>query len=156
MIDVVFKEDPQIGSQIFTLKATTLVVVGGVSLSNEQVINLSDISPDYERIERRFHRLYVVPVFLSVLMGVGTWWISTSDISILVGVSAIMALGILLFMRFAPIEGARFLDRRGAIMFELFRPFKAAYAYDEFITALVFRINRAKDIISKEQTNRIP
>lgn len=141
MKDIVFKQDPQLGSETFILKERTLAIVGGVGLSKERIIRLTDISPDYEQVERLFHRSYLVPLFFAVLFGAVSWRLFTRADSmvaaIIAGIAAFLAPVCLFLMEFTPVEIARFRDTRGQLLFEVYRPRKASFTYDEFVCALV-------------------
>lgn len=152
MADVVFQQDPQLGPEKFILRGTSLTIVGGVGLSRERTIRLADISPDFDRVERRLKRFYLLPVFLAVLSGAVSWALYVDEISYDVsmwkalgsGVAGLMALVFLLYIRFAPIEAALFRNTRGDLLFEVYRPLKAAYIYDDFVSELVHRIEACK------------
>lgn len=143
MADVTFKQDPRLAPEMFVLQEDTLSVTGGVPPNRS--IPLTIVSPDYERIDRRFHRGYLVPLFFCGLFGFLAWWLFQGDPSrvrsIVAGVVAFMAFTFPFLMKFAPVEGARFLSRDGDPLFEIYRPSKSAYTYDDFIVALVQRIN---------------
>lgn len=153
MEEIVFKGDPQTDSETFILKQTTLTITGRAGPENERTIRLSDMSPEFEVFKKRFKRFYLGPLFLSGLMSVVAWRLFQYD-SILVviagGIVAGLALGFLLMLRVEPIEGVRFKNAQGEVEFTVHRPSKAAYAYSEFISALVSRIKRVKDVTSRE------
>jgi hypothetical protein len=146
MEEVIFQQDPQIRSEKFILRGNTLRIVGGAP-SREKSFRLSDISADFEKIERRFSRSYLVPLFLAGLFGVVSWkssvyasaqesWVAF----IVAGISGFMGMIFLFFMKFTPIEAARFRDKQGNILFEIYRPSKMAHAYDDFLSALSHRL----------------
>ena len=142
MADVIFHQDRQLSPEKFTIQESALLVTGGAP--RQRSIPLASISPGYERIERRFHRAYLVPFFLSVIFAFGAWRLFQGDPSmireIIGGIVAFMAVVFPFMMQFTPVEGARFLDDNGAVLFEIYRPSKSAYTYDDFLSALVQRV----------------
>jgi hypothetical protein len=143
MADVTFQQDRQLASERFVLQERTLLITGGAP--PRRSIPLESISPDYVRIERRFRRGYLVPLFLAGVCAVVAWRLFQGDPSpmrvTIAGIAAFQALIFPFLMKFDPVEGARFLDRRGVPVFEIYRPLKSAYTYDEFLSALVERVN---------------
>lgn len=144
--DIVFQQDPQLGSGTITLRNAQLIIVGGVSLEKERTIQLIDISPEFEHAKKRFKRFYLNPAFFAGICAFGGWrllarqddlWIPAAGGVILLGLGLIFPF----MMRFEPVELTRFRDKRGQILFELYRPLKAAHKYDEFLKALTSRMD---------------
>ena len=148
MADVTFKQDPRFSTEKFILQGNTLLIVGGVLPMRS--IPLVSIAPGYERIERRFHSGYLVPLFLAAASAAVAWKLSQGDISMIraiaAGVVAFLAIVFPFQMEFTPIEGAKFLQRDGTPLFEIYRPSKSAYTYDEFLSVLVQRVTRAGEV----------
>ena len=144
MENITFQHDPQIGPEKFILKEGTVVIVGGVGLSKERVIRLTDISSDYEQGHRLFHRSYLVPIVLAGITGAVSWWLFTRGdsmgASMVAVITAGMAVAFLLLMKFTPVEFARFRDTRGQLLIEVYRSRKVPYKFDEFVSELVRRI----------------
>ena len=149
MPDISFRQDPHFSTEKFTLQEGVLLVTGGVP--PQRNIPLSSISPDYVPVKRRFHSGYLVPLFFAAAFAVAAWQLFQGDHlsmvrAIIAGILGFMAFVFPFLMKFAPIEGARFVDRAGFPLFEIYRPSKSAYTYDEFLSALVQRV---KDIAEK-------
>jgi len=153
MQEIVFRQDPGLRAETFILKDDRLIIVEkGMGLSNEKVIRLSNICPDYELRSRRFSRLYLVPSLLSGIMLWATWklFVQQSQDAILQIVAAFPAAALLAFLwhsvkGFAPIESCRFRNKNGGILFEIYRPRKAvaaSAAYDDFIATLTKAIKK--------------
>jgi hypothetical protein len=146
MDELIFQQDRQLASEKFVLRERTLLIVGRVPSQRE--IPLANIAPDYLHIERRFHRGYLVPLFLAAVCAVGAWRLYRGDHESMVRASAAALLGFMalifpFLMTFTPVEGARFVDRDGNALFEIFQPSKAAYTYDQFLSSLVLRVREA-------------
>lgn len=148
MGDVTFKQDPHFSTETFVLQGNTLLIVGGETPMRS--IPLVSIAPDYERIERRFHRGYLGPLFLTVASAAVAWKLSQGDVSMIraiaAGVVAFLAITFPFQMKFTAIEGAKFVQRDGTPLFEIYRPSKSAYTYDEFLLVLVQRVNRCDGV----------
>jgi len=148
MSQIVFQQDPQLGSEKFILNEANLVVIGGVGLSQRKTIGLTDISSEFDSVKRRLKRFYLVPIFLAGLSGAVSWVLLLGDTSVIkaivAGILAFMALIFLLLMRFEAVEAVRFYDKQRHVLFEISRPNKAAYRYDEFVGELVSRIQACK------------
>lgn len=142
MAHVTFRQDRQFAAEQFTIQENTLLVTGAAPPQRQ--IPLASISPGYERIERRFHRAYLVPLSLAVVFALGAWELFQGDPSMIRGITAgivaCMASAFPFMMKFTPVEGARFLDDTGVVLFEIYRPSKLAYTYDDFLSALVQRV----------------
>ena len=144
MDEIIFKGDSQTDSQTFILRQTTLTIAGRPGRENECAIRLSDVSPEFEILRKRFKRFYLVPFFLACLSGALALKLFAGDVSfgvgIVAGIIGCMSPVFLFSMRFAPVEVIRFSDTRGQVIFEVHRPKKGALRYNEFIAALVSRI----------------
>eukprot|EP01035_Chromulina_nebulosa_P060183 gene60183-82342_t len=145
MEDIVFQQDPTLASETFVLRNAQLIVVGGVGLEKERTVQLVDISPEWEHDRKRFKRSYLVPSVFAALCAFGGWkllsrqdelWVPFFFGLLLTGFAVIFPF----MMNFTPVEFCRFRDTSGNILFEIYRPSKAAYKYDEFLEALARRI----------------
>jgi len=61
---------------------------------------------------------------------------------LLIGFAAIFPF----MMNFSPVESCRFRDKSGHTLFEIYRPSKAAYKYDEFLAALAQQIEWSRQL----------
>lgn len=156
MKEVILKAGAQIDSRTFVLKQTTLSILGEPGLERERTISLRSLSPEFRPVLRRFKRFYLGPIFLSLLSGAAAVHLFQNESMLgkaAAGVLAAVALGFCFVTRVAPVEGAEFKNREGAVEFCVFRPLRGAYVFDEFVDALVYRIKRASEVV-EQRPNR--
>jgi hypothetical protein len=148
MKELTYRQDPRLGREIFILRDDMLIIsLKSMGLANERVIEINDISPNCELGRRRFAPLFMVPIILGIIAALAT--------KKLVELAApLQYLGILTFFlipafiwracrELTPSEVMRFKDKKGAILFELYRPRRstlASLAYDDFIAVLMKKI----------------
>lgn len=166
-----FQQDPGLSSDTLILNETRLVVSSkAMGLSMEKMLELTEMSPEYERIEQRFWHLYITPLVFMVAMSLLAWWLigQKSEFAI-VALSAVLFSFWLVFEGFHPVETAIFSSRDGKKLVEIYRPRKVTLAkrakpryfyksgeptigYYEFVTALSDRIKANASNARPEQS----
>jgi hypothetical protein len=144
MDDVEFQQDRQLAHETLILRNAQLFIVA-VGSENGRIIQLTDISPAFETDKKCFKRFYLGPALIALPCAFGGWKLVIRQDELVMpfffGVLLIsLALGLLFGMRFEPVELARVRDTHGKVLFELYRPLKSAYKFDEFMKALAERI----------------
>jgi len=141
MEDIIYCQDPELSWEKFILKKDKLIIVEkSMGLTKERMFKLDDLASDCEMTKRRFSGFYIIPLILAGLASLAAWQLfgrsTFANVLAMLVVTLIPASLWHMIRGLEPIEIARFKDKSGAIVFELYRPRKAAFAYDEFVTAL--------------------
>lgn len=148
MGEFVFRQDSRLGPETLFLKQSEIVIVNGATPRGGRSIRLGNLSPNYEDDETRFSSAYLVPLILALICAAVSWkfYIDDSDSTgfVIFAGMGFMAVIFLFMMDFSPVDTARFYDRRGNVMLEVYRPKKMAHTYDEFVSELSRRIKAAQ------------
>jgi hypothetical protein len=148
--NLTFKQDPQLGWEKFIIQNNDLVIVGeSFGLKKEIKIKLSDISPRPQFYSKRLHHRYIIPLLFSAgPAAIAYYSIQRAELSnpsylalTLASFAFAMCFVWYAIRGYKPIEACCFIDKNREKLFEIYRPIKSPWIYEDFISNLIKRIN---------------
>lgn len=151
MADLVFIQRSRLGRRIYELRESKLTVSGRLWF---KVFDLHYISPEFVRIRRRMPRLIQIPLAKACVAGllIRLLRFLPPDPYFVVVELAVGFIAISLWHAYrglAPIEVAIFRNTNDRIQFDLVKEKNQGTEFEEFITALVASIDKARDLVTE-------
>ncbi len=142
-----FHQDPNFkGGETLVLSDKQIEVhVRAFGLKKDLAFSLMDLSPSFERIERRLYTLSVVPVVSTLLVWAAIIWLRHDnsipiEVAMLFGVVVTAGMVWYAVRGWRPIEVTIFRDLSGTVLLEIFKPRRGVRAYEDFVAELNGRI----------------
>ena len=145
--EVVFAQEPALCRETLILRGDCVVVVHQIAGERrERHIQMADIAEEIEMTERRFPRFLGPQLFFFVIFAGAAWKVSgpswISDVlSLLFGCLALSCV-FATYVVIQPIAVARVKNKRGDVLFELYRHKNVALPFEEFLLQLQRRHRR--------------
>ena len=145
-----FKQDRRLSRDTLILCGDRLIIsTNAAGLKAERTIVLKNLAPDFERKKRVCFSFIIVPLLLVIAMAfAASKLLHQQAVPKDLVVAPLIGLMVALWYvaaAFRPVEIAIFRNKAGAILLEVYRPKGRRIAYEEFVSAVVERVNGGAD-----------